>query len=185
MRARPMSLLFTACALVAVRPAFSQSATHEPPLAEPARSSAWTTVTYPEGSAPRGKLMFARFCAACHGPAAPAPPAEPPGPGGPPNANAMGPGPVGPGPGGPGPRGPGPRGPGPMGGGPMVPPGTAELQVKYGSKEMAELEKRTDLTAEAVVYFVRHGTGVMPPIRKTELSDADLKSISDYLAHRR
>ena len=75
-------------------------------------------------------------------------------------------------------------GPGPMGGGPMVPPGTAELQVKYGSKEMAELEKRTDLAPATVIYFVRHGTGVMPPIRKTELSDADLKSISDYLGHR-
>ena len=74
---------------------------------------------------------------------------------------------------------------GPMGRGPMVPPGTAELQVKYGNKEMAELEKRTDLAPETVAYFVRHGTGVMPPIRKTELSDADLKSISDYLAHRR
>ena len=158
MRARPMSLLFTACALVAVRPAFSQSATHEPPLAEPARSSAWTTVTYPEGSAPRGKLMFARFCVACHGAAAPTLSGVPPGPGGP----AAG---------------------GPMGRGPMVPPGTAELMVKYGNKEMAELEKRTDLAAETVIYFVRHGTGVMPPIRKTELSDADLKSISDYLAH--
>jgi mono/diheme cytochrome c family protein len=66
----------------------------------------------------------------------------------------------------------------------MVPPGTAELQVKYGSKEMAELEKRTDLAPETVIYFVRHGTGVMPPIRKTELSDADLKSIAGYLAHK-
>jgi len=71
-----------------------------------------------------------------------------------------------------------------MGRGPMVPPGTAELQVKYGSKEMAQLEKRTDLASETVIYFVRHGTGVMPPIRKTELSDADLKSIADYLAHK-
>jgi hypothetical protein len=66
----------------------------------------------------------------------------------------------------------------------MVPPGTAELQVKYGSKEMADLENRPNLTAEAVIYFVRHGSGVMPPIRKTELSDVDLKSIADYLAHR-
>jgi cytochrome c5 len=66
----------------------------------------------------------------------------------------------------------------------MLPPGTAELQVKYGSIDKAELEKRTDLSPEAVIYFVRHGIGVMPPIRKTELSDADLKSIADYLAHR-
>jgi cytochrome c5 len=154
MSARPLLLLFAACALVAVRPAFSQSVTDKPSKSEPSRSSAWTTVTYPEGSAPRGKLMFARFCEACHGAAAPTPSGPPPGPGG------------------------------PMGRGPMVPPGTAELQVKYGSKEMAELEKRTNLTAETVIYFVRHGTGVMPPIRKTELSDADLKSISDYLAHR-
>jgi mono/diheme cytochrome c family protein len=67
----------------------------------------------------------------------------------------------------------------------MVPPGTAELMVKYGSQEMAELEKRTDLAAATVIHFVRHGTGVMPPIRKTELSDADLKSVADYLAHGR
>jgi mono/diheme cytochrome c family protein len=66
----------------------------------------------------------------------------------------------------------------------MAPPGTAELQVKYGSKAMAELEGRTDLTSEAVIHFVRHGAGVMPPIRKTELSDADLKSVADYLAHK-
>lgn len=159
MSARRILSLFAACALVAVRPAFSQSATDKPSKTEPQRSSAWTTVTYAEGSAPRGKLMFARFCVACHGAAPPTPSGGPPGPGGP---------------------SPG----GPMGGGPMVPPGTAELQVKYGSKEMAELEKRTDLAAETVIYFVRHGTGVMPPIRKTELSDADLKSIADYLAHR-
>jgi hypothetical protein len=71
-----------------------------------------------------------------------------------------------------------------MGRGPLVPPGTAELQVKYGNMDMAVLEKRTNLSAEAVIYFVRHGSGVMPPIRKTELSDSDLKSISDYLAHK-
>ena len=72
-----------------------------------------------------------------------------------------------------------------MGGGPAVPPGTAELQVKYGGKIPAELEERTDLSPAAVIYFVRHGVGVMPPIRKTELSDADLKSLADYLAHGR
>jgi mono/diheme cytochrome c family protein len=66
----------------------------------------------------------------------------------------------------------------------MAPPGTAELQVKYGSRAMAELEGRTDLAPAAIMHFVRHGAGVMPPIRKTELSDSDLKSIADYLAHK-
>jgi mono/diheme cytochrome c family protein len=69
-----------------------------------------------------------------------------------------------------------------MAGGPVIPPGTAELHVKYGGEVPAALEKRTDLTTESVIYFVRHGSGVMPPLRKTELSDADLKSIADYLA---
>lgn len=158
MPARPILTALAACALAAGGPAFGQSSKAKPAKAA-APVSAWTTVTYPEGSAPRGKLLYDRFCAACHAGAPPAPPGAPPG-GGPPGA-------------------------GPMGGGPMLPPGTAELQVKYGGEVPAELEKRTDLTAESVAYFVRHGAGVMPPIRKTELSDADLKSLADYLSRRR
>jgi len=61
-------------------------------------------------------------------------------------------------------------------------PGTAALQVKYGGLEPARLDQRKDLNAPLVIYIVRHGISVMPSIRKTEISDADLKAIADYLA---
>ena len=60
-------------------------------------------------------------------------------------------------------------------------PGTRALAAKYGSKLPALLEKRTDLTAELIKYTVRHGVSVMPPFRKTELTDAELDSIAAYL----
>lgn len=62
-------------------------------------------------------------------------------------------------------------------------PGTASLAVKYGKDMPAALEKRTDLTPETVAYFVRKGALIMPPFRKTEITDAELKSLSDYLSH--
>ena len=60
-------------------------------------------------------------------------------------------------------------------------PGTRALRAKYRGKIPAPLEQRTDLTAAYVKYIVRHGVSVMPPFRKTELSDADLNSIATYL----
>jgi len=60
-------------------------------------------------------------------------------------------------------------------------PGTRALATKYQGKEPALLEKRTDLTPDYIKYTVRHGVSVMPPFRKTELSDRDLDAISAYL----
>lgn len=60
-------------------------------------------------------------------------------------------------------------------------PGTRALRAKYGGKLPALLEQRTDLTPAYVKYIVRHGVSVMPPFRKTELSDADLEAIAAYL----
>jgi len=60
-------------------------------------------------------------------------------------------------------------------------PGTRALRAKYRGKIPALLEQRTDLTPAYVKYIVRHGVSVMPPFRKTELSDADLDSIAAYL----
>jgi (+)-pinoresinol hydroxylase len=55
--------------------------------------------------------------------------------------------------------------------------------LRYQGKLPAQLEERTDLTAEAVASFVRHGGGgFMPPFRPTEVSDADLKALGAYLA---
>jgi len=63
-------------------------------------------------------------------------------------------------------------------------PGTRALRAKYQGKLPALLEKRTDLSADYIKYIVRHGVNVMPPFRKTELSDADLDAIASYLTRR-
>jgi mono/diheme cytochrome c family protein len=60
-------------------------------------------------------------------------------------------------------------------------PGTQALAVLYRGAKPAPLEERTDLTPEIVKSFVRHGVSVMPPFRKTEVSDADLAALSAYL----
>lgn len=65
----------------------------------------------------------------------------------------------------------------------MQVPGTYALELRYKGKLPARLEERTDLTAEAVASFVRHGGGgFMPPLRPTEVSDEDLKALGAYLA---
>ncbi len=69
------------------------------------------------------------------------------------------------------------------GGGPAR-PGTRALRAKYQGKEPALLTERRDLTADYVKSIVRHGISVMPPFRKTELSDSDLEDIVAYLTRR-
>lgn len=64
-------------------------------------------------------------------------------------------------------------------------PGTEALAAKYKGALPAVLEQRTDLTPEVVHQFVRHGINVMPPFRKTEISDADLKALGAYLSRNR
>jgi (+)-pinoresinol hydroxylase len=64
-------------------------------------------------------------------------------------------------------------------------PGTRALRAKYAGKLPALLEQRTDLAPDYVKYVVRHGVTVMPPFRKTELSDADLDAIAAYLGRKR
>jgi (+)-pinoresinol hydroxylase len=63
-------------------------------------------------------------------------------------------------------------------------PGTAALAAKYNGARPALLEQRTDLTPEIVKTIVRNGVSIMPIFRKTELSDADLNLLADYLARR-
>jgi len=121
----------------------------------PGRSSYWSAQTIAADSAPRGKMLFHRFCTECHGPAPAAPSPE---------LKIGGPS-----------RAGGPGGPS------QGPPGTAELQVRYAGAVPAELEKRTDLNFEWVRAIIRHGYHVMAPIRKTELSDTDVDSIAAYL----
>lgn len=61
-------------------------------------------------------------------------------------------------------------------------PGTQALEVLYRGEKPAALEARTDLTPELTKAFVRSGVSVMPPFRKTEISDEDLEALAAYLA---
>lgn len=61
-------------------------------------------------------------------------------------------------------------------------PGTAALSAKYGKDLPAALEERKDLAPDTIKYFVRHGVSIMPPFRKTEITDAELDALADYLA---
>jgi cytochrome c5 len=58
--------------------------------------------------------------------------------------------------------------------------GTNKLSKRF-DKEHAVLENRTDLSAATVQTVVRTGLGSMPPLRKSELSDADLAAVAAYL----
>ncbi|HZF14758.1 MAG TPA: cytochrome c [Steroidobacteraceae bacterium] len=60
-------------------------------------------------------------------------------------------------------------------------PGTIALQALYKGAKPAALEDRTDLTPDFLKLYVRHGVSVMPPFRKTEVSDADLAVLTAYL----
>jgi mono/diheme cytochrome c family protein len=60
-------------------------------------------------------------------------------------------------------------------------PGTRALRTKYQGKEPALLAERTDLAGDYIRTIARQGISVMPPFRKTELSDADLQAIVAYL----
>jgi len=61
-------------------------------------------------------------------------------------------------------------------------PGTQALAALYRGEKPAALEERTDLAPEITRTFVRTGVSVMPPFRKTEISDADLEALAAYLA---
>ena len=62
-------------------------------------------------------------------------------------------------------------------------PGTQSLEVKYrGTDVPAALEDRRDLSPPVTALFVRRGVALMPPFRKTEISDAELQDLAAYLA---
>jgi (+)-pinoresinol hydroxylase len=62
-------------------------------------------------------------------------------------------------------------------------PGTQALEAKYkGTDTPAPLEERKDLTPDLVKYFVRNGVSIMPPFRKTEITDAELDDLGAYLS---
>jgi len=64
-------------------------------------------------------------------------------------------------------------------------PGSTALAAKYKGALPGILEDRADLTPQAVRFAVRRGTSIMPFFRKTEISDADLDAITQFLTRRR
>jgi mono/diheme cytochrome c family protein len=62
-------------------------------------------------------------------------------------------------------------------------PGSMALQRKYQGSLPAILEQRSSLPPAYVKVVVRHGISFMPSFRKTEISDAELALVADYLAH--
>lgn len=64
-------------------------------------------------------------------------------------------------------------------------PGTQALQARYKGAKPAELDRRTDLTAELVNAIVRGGLNSMPFFRPTELGDEDLMALDAYLTRKR
>jgi mono/diheme cytochrome c family protein len=63
-------------------------------------------------------------------------------------------------------------------------PGTQALEALYKGEKPAALEERTDLVPELTRTFVRNGVSVMPPFRKTEITDEELDALAAYLAPR-
>lgn len=130
-----------------------------------AEGSYWTSDPV-DARLPRGRQLFVMFCEECHARIASGPVGPRGGAGGPREAS----------------KEPTRR---PRGGewGMMPgPPGTSELQVKYAGQVPAALEDRPGLSADMIRTVVRNGLGVMPPVRKTELSDAELRTLAEYLA---
>ena len=64
-------------------------------------------------------------------------------------------------------------------------PGTRALAAKYKGSLPAMLEQRTDLQPDFIRMTVRNGISLMPPFRKTEVSDEQLDAIVAYLTRPR
>jgi mono/diheme cytochrome c family protein len=65
------------------------------------------------------------------------------------------------------------------------PAGTNRLREKYKDTVPAALEDRVDLTPELLRVAVRQGLPIMPPLRKTEVTDADLEAVIAYLTQKK
>lgn len=74
------------------------------------------------------------------------------------------------------------HGTGPGADGAAMLPGTAALAAKYQGQRPAPLELRSDLPAPVLRVFVRRGSGAMPAFRPSELTNAQIDQIADYIA---
>ena len=59
--------------------------------------------------------------------------------------------------------------------------GTTVLSNRYSSDE-AVLLNRKNLHPEFIRSIVRHGLGIMPGFRPTEINDSDLEKLSEFLS---
>ena len=59
-------------------------------------------------------------------------------------------------------------------------PGTRQLAKRRGD-DKAVLAQRDDLTEEYINFIVRHGLMSMPPFAPSDLTDAKLKALVNYL----
>jgi mono/diheme cytochrome c family protein len=64
-------------------------------------------------------------------------------------------------------------------------PGTSALAARYKAAVPALLTERTDLSTELVKFYVRNGFSIMPHFRKTQISDAQLEALVEYLASKK
>jgi len=64
-------------------------------------------------------------------------------------------------------------------------PGTVALAARYKGAVPALLTERTDLSPELVKVYVRNGLSIMPIFRKTQISDAQLEALANYLARKK
>lgn len=65
-------------------------------------------------------------------------------------------------------------------------PGTQALAAKYPDGAVPSvLEERTDLDPDTLKGFVRTGVSIMPPFRKTEITDSELDALAAYIARPR
>ena len=61
-------------------------------------------------------------------------------------------------------------------------PGTNAITAKYEGTRPGALIEQPDLDPDLIKAMVRSGISVMPPFRKTELSDSDLDALAIWLA---
>lgn len=61
-------------------------------------------------------------------------------------------------------------------------PGTQALEALYKGAKPGALEQRTDLVPDVTKAFVRTGVSIMPPFRRTEISNEELEALAAYLA---